>query len=292
MPTIAELKAQLKSMNIKGVAKKNKAELMAMLEGSPVPARDRTPVAMSPRGASHLATAMNRLLGRGTGGAPPLSDALAKLREVEAATKGRNEARAFDYSNRLSHAKYTTKHEARLAEKISTKKFTSKEQYKQFYDILVSVANWKKPMKKLTAKEEKLRRVITYLVITNEEGEPMVPKKFTSFRNDFEAFLHGLKSIYDKYEDATSVSYPVALSESDWKKEGWNGEEGNGLRYCALLESDNLGHLFNMFSTSRGEDKQRTTAKSSNGWGPGHPGYFYGFGDKALDMSALLSGYE
>jgi hypothetical protein len=94
MPTIAELKARLKSMNIKGVAKKNKAELMAMLEGSPVPARDRTPVAMSPRGASHLATAMNRLLGRGTGGAPPMSDALAKLREVEAATKGRNEARA------------------------------------------------------------------------------------------------------------------------------------------------------------------------------------------------------
>lgn len=94
MPTIAELKARLKSMNIKGVAGKNKTELMAMLEGSPVPARDRTPVAMSPRGASHLATAMNRLLGRGTGGAPPLSDALAKLREVEAATKGRNEARA------------------------------------------------------------------------------------------------------------------------------------------------------------------------------------------------------
>lgn len=94
MPTIAELKARLKSMNIKGVAKKNKAELMAMLEGSPVPARDRTPVAMSPRGASHLATAMNRLLGRGTGGAPPMSDALAKLREVEAATKARNEARA------------------------------------------------------------------------------------------------------------------------------------------------------------------------------------------------------
>lgn len=94
MPTIAELKARLKSMGVKGYAKKNKTELMAMLEGSPVPARDRTPVAMSPRGASALATALNRVLGRGTGGAPPLSDAVSKLREVEAATKGRNEARA------------------------------------------------------------------------------------------------------------------------------------------------------------------------------------------------------
>lgn len=94
MPTIAELKARLKSMGVKGYAKKNKTELMAMLEGSPVPARDRTPVAMSPRGASHLATALNRVLGRGTGGAPPLSDAVSKLREVEAATKARNEARA------------------------------------------------------------------------------------------------------------------------------------------------------------------------------------------------------
>jgi hypothetical protein len=221
-----------------------------------------------------------------------MSEALSKLRGVEAATKARNEAREFDYDRRLADAKYRTQHEARLAEKISTKKFTSKQQYKQFYDILVSVANWKTPAKKLTAKEEKLRRVITYVLITNEEDEAKVPRAYTSFRNDFDAFLHGLKTIYDKYEDATSVSYPVALSESDWKKEGWDGEEGNGLRYAARLESDSLGHFFNMFSTSRGEDKQRSTAKSSNGWGPGHPGYFYGFGDTTLDMSRLLSGFE
>jgi len=94
MPTIAQLKADLKARGIKGVAGKNKTELLAMLEGRPVPARSKAPVVINPKGASHLATALNRLLGRGTGGAPPMSDALSKLREVEAATKGRNEAKA------------------------------------------------------------------------------------------------------------------------------------------------------------------------------------------------------
>lgn len=62
MPTVAEIKIELKAKKIKGITGKNKAQLLAMLEASKSPANTPKPIASSPSLTKSLSDAMEHLI--------------------------------------------------------------------------------------------------------------------------------------------------------------------------------------------------------------------------------------
>jgi len=187
-----------------------------------------------------------------------MSEALSKLRSVEAATKARNEARAAKpTAPAVGGAGAPAPAAAAAPRRAKHFALVSAEQYAKNLKLLRFLV--KHSIDKVPRKDREAAELMDRVFLIQSQPE-----------RTQQAFLNGLADIYNKaIKNKFHDEPPHQLDWLDWFNASKTGQHsGWDIMKYEAVRPNMLGKYFNIYTTDRGEDGESKK---------GYYGFFYGF---------------